>query len=130
MRTRSFLAGKKRLLLRAEPPRLKGIQCPPAGFCQNYGRDEHISVKIIQYCFEDLLARGDLVHFGVRQSGAWRVLGWRRWWGVDGRTLIETSSVGKSPSVLVLHLAVDVHSEESRHVQTEVDLPLSHLTTV
>ena len=28
--------------------------------------------------------------------------------GVDGRTLIETSSVWKSPSVLVLHLAVDV----------------------
>ena len=49
---------------------------------------------------------------------------------VDGRALIETSSVGKSPSVLVLHLAVDVLSEESRPVQTEEDLPLSHLTMV
>ena len=47
------------------------------------------------------------------------MLGWRRWWGVDGRTLIETSSVGKSPGVLVLHLAVDVDSVES-------PLPLSH----
>ena len=33
MRTRRVLAGEKRLHLRAEPPRLGGIQRPPAGFC-------------------------------------------------------------------------------------------------
>ena len=65
----SFLARNKWLHLCAEPLRLKGIQYPPAGFCQNYGRDENVSVKIFHYCFEDILARGDLVHFGVRQGG-------------------------------------------------------------
>ena len=44
-----------------------------------------------------LLAWGDLVHSGVRQGGL------RECWvgedgeGVDGRTVIETSSVGKYP---------------------------------
>ena len=42
--------------------------------------------------------------------------------GVDGRTLVAL------PRVLLVHLPVDVHSEESRPVQTEVDLPLPHLT--
>ena len=70
------------------------------------------------------------MHSGVRQGGLGECWVGEDGEGVDGRTLIETSSVGKSPSVLVLHLVVDVHSEESRHVQTEVDLPLSHLTTV
>ena len=70
------------------------------------------------------------MHSGVRQGGLADERVGEDGDGVDGRTVIETSTAGKFPRVLVVHLAVDVHSEESRPVQTEVDLPLSHLTTV
>ena len=56
----------------------------------------------------DLLARGDLVHSGVRQGGLGECWVGEDGEGVDGRTLVKTSSIGKSHSVLVLHLAVDV----------------------